>query len=581
MAGTAYSALQPPQSFALCARVTLKAQCKYNKPYSSGSFLLRYIILLIIMSALIAGSANADVSKITPWLLGINFTIAIFSINFTFFGYQLSKYKAIYSSLTKRQWFNIVTLLVLPFIPLVSFLITPNSFGNIALWILPVLALSSIDNALLTTKYLNPEKYISELTANNAVDKYLETLSEKIIIEVDNHKELLKNREKYQIPIHGYDFEPSTIGLEPNDIWDSITIINNLSVENNDYPVFRRSLTAIFRLVVKFYSFKCKRKDAYKIDGGIRFIARNRLRSLISHIATNDKNGIFLQSLSSELSDLLMRNDLLNNPCSDLTRSIASDSVWVGKKILETHSVIEPIKILNTIHRMAEINVHRMENEDCSDPMKQLDKYNISAYAYDIKYLGVAALESKNSHFAYRCMESLSYLGCNAAKLKSTQTVVAVLESVVHIGRLARSLKIGCFWSRCLIPAESHAEEFMGHVLTWLVQDIDKTGNFFMKGYAEQAYSRLRGVKCAIRPKPNSNPCFWIEELEKNGEKIPHIEYQSGMHGYNGESDYSDYSNLKEYVLHGIRSESDAIVFHSSPVPLNIVSDDEDKPKST
>ena len=45
------------------------------------------------------------------------------------------------------------------------------------------------------------------------------------------------------------------------------------------------------------------------------------------------------------------------------------------------------------------------------------------------------------------------------------------------------------------------------------------------------------------------------------------------MYGYNGESDYS---NLKEYVLHGIGSESDAMVFHSTPIPLNIASNNDD-----
>jgi len=180
-------------------------------------------------------------------------------------------------------------------------------------------------------------------------------------------------------------------------------------------------------------------------------------------------------------------------------------------------------------------------------------------------------------------MESLSYLGCNSAKQKSTQTVVAVFESIVQLGRLARNLKIGCFWSRCLIPAESHAEEFLGHILTWLVVDINSEGKFFMKEYAEQAYSRLRGIKCAINLKPNRNPCFWIKELDKNGEKVPHIEYESGMFGYSGQSDYSDFSNLKDYVLHGIGSESSATIFHTPPMPLNLEteSDDTEDSKNT
>ncbi|MDX8399327.1 MAG: hypothetical protein R8K20_03670, partial [Gallionellaceae bacterium] len=246
------------------------------------------------------------------------------------------------------------------------------------------------------------------------------------------------------------------------------------SIENNDYPVFRHSLKAVFKLVIASYAFKAKvgEEDTYKIVRGIIIVARKRLRSIINNIVDLDKNGIFLQSLSSELSSLLGKDEVMKQPCSEMARAISSDAVWVGKKLLETKNVVEPIKILNTIHRVIELGIYRLEEKDSDDSLEQLDKYNISAYAHDIKTLGVSALNSGNSHFAYRCMETLSYLGCNAAKLKSTQTIVAVFESIAQLGRVAKHLNIGCFWPRCLIPAESHAEEFMGHILTWLVQDI-------------------------------------------------------------------------------------------------------------
>jgi hypothetical protein len=534
---------------------------------------LRYIIFFIVTVLLVIGSLDSDIQKITPWLLGINFTLAIFSINFTFFGHQLSKYKAIYSKITKRQWLNIVTLMVMPFLPLICFLIVPEYFGKIALWILPALILSAIDNAILTTGYLSPHQYIKSYINSSAISRYLSLLSEEVKKEVDEHQTYLDNRDKFQIPTHAYTFEPTILGLEPNDIWDSITVITNLSIENNDYPVFRQSISAILKLVIAFYSFEYKDKECYSVNSGVKIIARNRLRSVLTRIIDGDKNGIFLQSLSSELCGFLMKEETINQPCSEMTRAIASDAVWIGQKMLESKSVTEPIKILNTIHSVIEINIHRLETDNSINEMRSIDKYNISMYAYDIKTLGVSALNNGNSHFAYRCMESLSYLGCNAAKLKSKQTIVAVFESIVHLGRVARNLKIGCFWSRCLIPVESHAEEFMGHILTWLVQDIDSDKNFFMKGYAEQSYSRLRGVKCVINPKGNYNPCLWIEEMEKDGEKMPHIEYESGMYGYEGRSDYSDFSNLKEYVLHGIGSGSAARVFHSPPIPIELDSE--------
>ncbi|MGK4444711.1 hypothetical protein ACSMDF_15280 [Yersinia enterocolitica] len=539
---------------------------------------MRYVILLIVIILLTLGAADSDVHKITPWLLGINFTIAIFSINFTFFGYKLSKYKSIYSEITRRQWFNIIMLLSLPLFPLISFLIMPNYFGTIALWVLPILLFSSIDNAILTTRYLSAKKFIEESVSDSSISRYLNKLSKEIELEVKEHQGYLDDaKKKCKLPSHAYDFEPRTLGIKPTDIWDSLAIITNLSIENNDHPVFRQSLSAILKLVVRFYSFKFKENDSYKIDNGMRFIARKRLRSIIISVSEKDKSGIFFQSLSSDLCRFLMKDEVLHNPCSDLAGAISSDAIWIAKKMLESHSIIEPIEILNTIHRVAEINIYEIEKKFSEDKAYSLDKYNISMYAYYIKNLGVSALNNSNSHFAYRCMESLSFLGCNSAKLKSQQTVVAVFESIIHLGRLARNLKIGCFWSRCLIPAESHAEEFMGHILTWLIQDIKSDGDFFMKEYAEQAYSRIRGVKCSIKPKRNLNPCFWIEEIEEDGKKIPHIEYESGMYGYGGHSDYSDFSNLKEYVLHGIGSNSSAMIFHGTPVPFNLEFEDDEE----
>lgn len=535
---------------------------------------MRYLILLFFEILLVFGSLDSNIEKITPWLLGINFTIAIFSINFTFFGYQLSKYKAIYSKITHRQWFNIFAILILPFLPLICFLVAPKYFGQIALWVLPILVLSSIDNAALTSIYLSPNQFIKSRMSDKAISNYLELMANEVKKESDYHQTYLDNIDKFQIPTHAYKFEPGILGLGPNDIWDSIAVVTNLSIENNDYPIFRQSVNAILRLVLASYSFECEGKDNLRIDEGLRIIARKRLRSIITHIVDGKKNEIYLQSLSSELCSFLMNDEVLNQPCSDMTRAIASDAVWIGIKMLELKTVVEPLKILNTIHRIIELGIYRLETKSPSKNIANLDKYNISVYAYDIKSLGVSALYNENSHFAYRCMESLSYLGCNAAKLKSTQTVVAVFESIVQIGRVAKHLNIGCFWSRYLIPAESHAEEFMGHILTWLIHDIDLEGNFFMKNHAEQAYSRLRGVKCAIRPRQNANPHFWIKELESEGKKISHIEYESGMWGYDGQLDYSDFSNLKEYVLHGIGSEGNARIIHSPPIPLNVENDD-------
>lgn len=530
---------------------------------------IKFIVWGGLTLLLLAGAYGKNLDRIIPWMLGASFSIAIFSVNFTFFGYQLSKYKAIYSRVTCRQWFNIGVLLLLPFVPLISYVFIPELFGLIAIGILPLLVFSAIDNASLTGAYLNPRQFIRDAIRETSVDRYLKSFVQHIKKEVKSHKEYLSNMEKFQIPPHGISYEPTVLGLGDEDVWDAISVVAKLSVENNDYSVFRTTVSAAIDVLILSYSYSSGEED-YRVDRGVKLAARKRFRSVINLVVDTDTNGIFLQSLSGELCDALLTDELAGKPCSDMTRAIASDAVWIGITMLQTNCVSEPMRILNTIQAIAEQNVHRLETSASSDFEDQMDKYNISAYAHDIKKLGVAALDGSNSHFTYRCMESLSYLGCNAAKLKSTEVVVSVFESIVHLGRVARASGIGCFYSRCLIPAESHAEEFLGHILTWFISDIGEDGSFFMKDHAEQAYSRLRGVKCVVRPKPKLHPIFWIEELKTDGQSIPHIEHQSGMFGYCGKLDYSDFSNLKEYKLYGIGSESEAVMCYSEPIPLRL-----------
>lgn len=353
-------------------------------------------------------------------------------------------------------------------------------------------------------------------------------------------------------------------------LWDITSTIAVQSIGNNDYAVFRKSMRHTLELLASFYKYKSNDNENYQLRSGLTSVAHQRFKALINQIADADKSGVFLHSLANELSDFLELEEISIPVCSDIAMAIASDAVNIGKKLLEEKNSIEPQKTLNALHRVIEIGLLEIEKGDPKDAYNAMNGYNISNYVYCINELGETALNNKNHHFAYRCMETLSYLGCNAAKIKAHQTIVATLESIVHLGRVAKSLKIGCFYHHCLIPAESHAEEFMGHIMTWLVHDIDKSGNFYMKEYMEQSYSRLRGVQCTIRPKAKYNPRFWIEEVKDDDKPVPHIEHESGMYGYDGSLDYSDFSNLKQYVLHGISPSSGATVFHSAPIPIEI-----------
>lgn len=511
---------------------------------------MRYLILIAVEILLIVLAKGKDLSNISHWLLGINFIFAAFSINFSFFGYQLSRYKSIFQEVTKRQWFNIVVLLTLPFIPLILFLIAPSYFAHMALVLLPIVVLSSVDNALLTKAYLDPLTHLSNKLTPEAIDEYLRELYGEIEVEVTAHNKYLRNRDKFQIPAHEWSFKTDLLGRRKNDLWDMVSTVLKRAVENSDYPVFQSALDQAIKLLLATYRFASQKKDDYSELGGLQSVSRHRFRGLSHWVLENDAEGIYIESWANRLCAFLRTPDALGNPLEGLTEGIVSDITYIASIMISGRKSQEPIKILNTIHVVMELAIHQIESDEKAGKDRVLDQYNIAGYARLIQSLGRDAIYAKKTHYVYRCMETLSYLGCNSAKIHSRQTVVACFEALVQFGRVCRKEGIGCFWSHCIIPLHLHAEEFMGHILTWLVRDLKEDGSFTLKACTEQAYSRLRGYECRIVPKANTNPKFWIEEnRDKDENPVPHVESLSGMYGYDGRVDYSQQDDLTEYRL--------------------------------
>ncbi|KKK52707.1 hypothetical protein LCGC14_3102200, partial [marine sediment metagenome] len=345
--------------------------------------------------------------------------------------------------------------------------------------------------------------------------------------------------------LDAWSFETDTLGLATNDLWDKLTVVVKQSVLNNDYPVFQTTLEYIMNLIKCSYELKSKKTDDYQELSGVRSMSHKRLRGLIHWIQEEDKEGIYIEAFCNKLCGHLKSHEALEKPLENLTESIMSDVTYLGSVMLVTKQCSEPMKVLNTVHAVIELAIHKIEKDIKDGHERTLEKYNIAGYAYLIKSLGKDATKSGHLHFVYRCMETLSYLGCNAAKLGSRQTVVACFECLVQLGRICRKEKLGCYWGRCIIPLHHHAEEFMGHILTWLVQKQVQDGAFMLKACAERAYSRLRGYSCSIKHQQGMNPKFWITQIndEKAGKPEPHVEEEQGRYGYSGKVDYSDHND--------------------------------------
>ncbi|GAB3289284.1 hypothetical protein GCM10027297_34990 [Parahaliea aestuarii] len=394
-------------------------------------------------------------------------------------------------------------------------------------------------------------RYAKKIFTEANIRKYNDKLYAAVSKEVEAHEKYIANRNRFQIPAHEWSFSPDTLGVTEGDLWDKAIVIAKQALSNNDYPVFMESIEVMVPLATASYSLESHSKNDYREIGGVASITHKRFRGLINWITQEDKEGAYIEALTNRLCALLRTPEVVSDPLGKMTENIMSDVTYLGSVMLTSKQCGAPMKVLNAIHSVLELAVHQIEEDSVNGKDRTLDRWNIAGYAHLIKSLGIDAIHSGDDHFVYRCMETLSYLGCNAAKIGSRQTVVASFQCLVQLGRKSRKEGRGCFWTRCIIPLHKHAEEFMGHILTWLIRDLADDGSFTLKACVEQAYSRIRGFKCEIQPKPNLNPAFWIHEIEQGDSpvKIAHIETLCGMHGYNGSVDYSDHEDETEYTL--------------------------------
>ena len=507
-------------------------------------------ILLLIESVVLYISYGKDITIITPWLIGINFTFSLFAINLTFFGYQLAKYKPIYERISKRQWFNLYLITLFPFIPLCIYIVCPSYFSHSALYLMPIILFSAFDNANLTFNYLNPIRYINTKFTKKNINNYIFTIRSELLLEIKKHNEYLNNLKNFQIPMHEWQFNSEINGTSQSDLWDAISTLIKQSVLNGDISVFSLSVNKLHSLLESCFAYHNSADKTYEIRIGIQSIGKKRSDGLSNWIFQNDKEGIFIQEWLSIFCRKLDSLQKISYPLSDyptfIIHHITNKAQYQLDNKLQFHR-----KIIKSIHAYLEFSILTIYSENYKFETKPVDVHNIAELIFYLKNIGITALKNEKVELVYRCMETISFLGCNAASISARQSICNCISSLVQIGRVSRKMKIHCFWDHCSIPIHKHAEEFIGHILTWLIKDIKPDLSFTLKSCAETAYSRIRGYKCKIVPKQGLNPAFWINEIvDQEGKKIEYVEELLGSSGYSGFVNYADIEELKENRLY-------------------------------
>jgi hypothetical protein len=171
-------------------------------------------------------------------------------------------------------------------------------------------------------------------------------------------------------------------------------------------------------------------------------------------------------------------------------------------------------------------------------------RYTLAGHARIMQELGEAAIANRNVHLLYRCLDGLGFLGCSAAKVNNPELGTACLLGLVQLGRIARKDDLPCFWDRCALTPEDHAEERIEWILTWIPR-LDEKGRERWGRSIGEALSRLRGLETSVlctETEGNWQPKVTYSE-------DPHI-YRVNDHGRWRLYDFSDKNAVRELVIY-------------------------------
>jgi hypothetical protein len=165
-----------------------------------------------------------------------------------------------------------------------------------------------------------------------------------------------------------------------------------------------------------------------------------------------------------------------------------------------------------------------------------------------IKAVGSYAITQSDSELLYRCFEAFGWLGCSAVKLDNELVGTACLRSLSQLGREVRAKGLECFGGHCPLRPADHVREHIEYITSWIASLPEERQNTWA-GVVEVAHSRLSGKQTKLVFSTTADGRKNIN-WEATGEN--HVEGFS-MQSADRDIDYSDFTFLKDLVLHGYR----------------------------
>ncbi len=514
--------------------------------FNPKSFIVYVSIPFLVLSTIFFLLGKSDLKDYRNTLIGLNVTIAIFAINFSFVEYQFSPYRILIKSSGRiHRWFSIVLLLI-SLLPLLFTIYETNYLGRVALTLLPITAYGSVLLGILVSRECRGKTLLEKCISSKKFKSYLKLFISDLDKEIYNEKQI-KMKNIKETPMHELTSNTLYPFISDDDPIEFAISLAYTALLNNDLITFNAVIEKLLSLYSEIRNFRILStlSEDYEIRSWLNNYITQGFERIFRFAIANDKSLSFLVKIQEQFA-LYIRNESKNQKQTDkIVTDIFKMMTYLSQYFLEKDLYGPALISINIARQVTQEGIDNPK-KDKSDGKNDLQfEYNLQIYPIMIKNIGSKAISLKNNNFLYRCLDTLGWLGCSAVKKKQYYITKGCLASLTQLGRESRSVGLRCFDTHCGLRPEDHVQERLDWIRSWIISTKESNGEYFAFDELIEAYQRLLGFEIEVSFEK-------IKEQERMSltiTKNPHI-FTMKVDGITRTIDYSDNQVTDEIELY-------------------------------
>lgn len=475
-----------------------------------------------------------------PFLIGAGLTIAVFAVNFSLLAVQLSVYRAVLHSVNLRLTTGAVVTLLIALAPVITAAFSEKWTATVAVLALPILTYMAILLSVITRAHASAKPYINRLCRESELNAFSQAFREAATA-IDTGPPELVTPDGTPPPVHEMGWRIYPVTVEPDPL-NELSTIAALAADAGDLATYVQAVSALLYSVNYLHErpFSSKSEEL----AGTELLRQHGADSLnrVSRLRPAwDTTGLVTHRFIHSSAAFLSERDFSASPRSSQALMIVSAMAGGAKPLIDRGIERQAIDTVVVARRVA---LQGSKTEPREPLIDSYHRHTLAGHAKIMQDLGEAGIANRNVHLLFRCLDGLGFLGCSGAKVNNPELGNACLLGLVQLGRIARRDELPCFWDRCALAPEDHAEERIEWILTWTAR-LDENARERWRRSIEAALSRLRGFETTVSYSQTNGG--WEPDVTYS--ETPYI-YQINDHGRWRTYDFSDKNLVRELVIY-------------------------------